>query len=241
MNLKSLQQIFKNVVLHGDMETPLPIVKNNLAPEARLSVYQRNTYRTLTEFLEVSYPKTFALLGKEGFQHLAHGFISAHPPTHADLDAFAFPFSEMLTGFPKDVANFENALRALLLKPMPPRLDPKHIETLAHKDPENLVFTFHPTTALYPAPFAFHQFWHTLEENPQAYDPEPTDMLLHVVGIKALFKPLNEGEWVFLKTLEAGCTLQQALLETLACDPMFDLEKKLKYAMKYGIFEKVEK
>ena len=63
MTLKNLQETFKNLVLRGEMETPLPIVENNLSAEARLSIYQRNTYRTLTEFLAVSYPKTFALLG----------------------------------------------------------------------------------------------------------------------------------------------------------------------------------
>jgi hypothetical protein len=240
MKLKSLQETFKNIILQGDMETPLPIVENNLTAEARLSVYQRNTYRTLTEFLEVSYPKTFSLLGKDHFQRLSHAFISKHPPSRADLDAFAFPFVETLTGFPRDVATFENALRAILLKPMPPRLDPKCVEGLAHNDPDHLRFVFHPTTVLYASPFAFQNFWHILEETPQDYTPEPTYMLLHVVGLRAMFKPLNEGEWMFLKVLESGNTIQKALLEALKVHPAFDLEKKLNYAMSHRIFESVK-
>jgi hypothetical protein len=239
MNLKTLQETFKNVVLYGDLEPPLPILENNLTAEARLSVYQRNTYRTLTEFLEASYPKTFALLGPEDFRRLAHTFIRSHPPVNADLEAFAFPFVDTLTAFPKAVATFENELRATLLKPMPPRLDPTCLKALAQKDTENLRFVFHPITVLYEAPFAFQKFWHTLEENPQEYTPEPTPMLLHVAGLKAVFKPLDAGEWMFLKALKSGDTLRQALLDALKSDPSFDLEEKLKYAMRYGLFESI--
>jgi len=245
MTLKNLQETFKNVVLHGEMSTPLPIVENNLSAEARLSIYQRNTYRTLTEFLAVSYPKTFALLGPKQFQMLAHAFIPSYSPTHAILDDFAFPFEFFLKErseipfFIKTVAEFENKLRSILLAPMPPALRPKDLTAYATRDPETLCFSLHPTVALYDSAFAFQNFWSTLENDPKHYDEKPTKLLLHVVGLKAFFKPLAGGEWVFLKTLATGASIDLSLTKALTVDPAFDLEKKLSYAMKHGLFERV--
>ncbi len=243
MTLKKLQENFSKVILHGTMTEPLAIIENGLDHEARLSVYQRNTYRTLTDFLEASYPKTHALLGKETFQKLAHEYINENPPLTADLDAFSFPFSDLVktisSSFVHAVADFENALRSCLLQPMPPRLTPKMVELRATENPEHLRFILHPTTHLYASSFPFQNFWHTLEDNPQEYGPKQTFFLLYVVGLNTLFKPLHPGDWVFFKSLESGLSIQESFEKALKKDATFDLPKKLTYAIRYGIFEKI--
>ena len=160
--LKDLQKTFADVVIKGDRRSPLPIQEHGLSAEARLSVYQRNTFGTLTEFLELSYPKTLALVGIETFRELARSLIQQHPPKEANLDQFAFTFEPFIASsvspFVQAMAHFENALREVLLTPMPPALDPQKLEQLAQADPENIRFQFHPSTRLYEASYAFTNF-----------------------------------------------------------------------------------
>ena len=240
MSLKDLQKTFRDIVILGDMRTPLPVVENNLDQEARLSIYQRNTYGTLTEFLELSYPKTYSSLDKKTFKSIIKSFIQQHPPKAPALDDFAFPFESFIekevSPFVHAVAQFENKLRATLLQPMPSSLDPKKLEQLAKKDPENLRFTFHPTATLYEAQYAFHEFWHQLEDHPAEYAPKPSHFLIHLDGMHSAFKPLGKAEWYFLKALQEGHRMEDALEKAFIHDPAFDLAKKLQYYMTYKVF-----
>lgn len=243
MKLQHIQRSIKETVIQGVLNENLPIVEDGLTKEERLSIYQRNTLGSLREFLEASYPKTQALLGEETFQEQAQRFIQAHPPTKASLDDFAFPFEDFLkregdlSPFLLAVSRFENILRHAMLQSMPPTMDPEKLETLAQEDPENLCFTLHPTTSLYEADYAFHTFWHTLEETPKEHTPQPTKMLIHLLDIESVFKPLSMGEWAFLTALQKKESLGIAMNKALEVEASFDLEKKLSYYVKNQIFQ----
>jgi hypothetical protein len=58
MDLKTLQNIFAETVLHGTDFSTLPIDEKGLDVGARLSIHQRNTYRSLVDFLGLSFPQT---------------------------------------------------------------------------------------------------------------------------------------------------------------------------------------
>jgi hypothetical protein len=235
MDLKTLQNIFAETVLHGTDFSTLPIDEKGLDVGARLSIHQRNTYQSLVDFLGLSFPKTEALLGKHPFKEIAHDFISYHPPKGPDLEAFATGFPSFLKedDFIKAVANFENDLRIILLIDAAPSLTTEEIQALATKDPDQIFLTLQPNVLINSADYAFQDYWHTLEDSPKAPPKCPTKFLLHVSGLHSYFKPLDSSEWAFLKALQSGCSLEGALENA----PLFDFSEKLSYYVAHGMFK----
>ena len=238
MRLKHIQRQFQKTVLEGKLSS-LPIVEGGMTQEQRLSIYQRNTYESLREFLEHSYPKTQKVVGAEKFSDLARDFIYKFPPKKAYLDGFATPFASFLKGkvsdFVQAIASFENALRLILLQPMPAVLEAYHMEEVATKDPDHVFFVLHPSAQLYDAPYAFQNFWHVLGEKREDQPLERTSMLLHLEGFHGVFKPLHGSEELFLKSLQKGLSLGRAVDGVLEAYPEFNLAEKLSYYVTYGV------
>ena len=107
---------------------------------------------------------------------------------------------------------------------MPPTLDSIKLEQYAQEDPENISFLFHPSSALYEAPYPFHAFWHTLEENPKEYAMEKSFFLIHLEGLHSL-QTFKERGGTFLQALQMWETLGKSLETVMALYPSFDLEK----------------
>jgi len=242
MTLKKLQKDFTETILHGTDFSPLPIEENGLEVGARLSIYQRNTYRSLLEFLELSFPKTKALLGPRSFKEIANNFIAYHPPTESNLEAFATPFADFLkdkntNNFIKAVCHFENALRSILLINSPPLLKTEEIQYLATKDPDTIFLKLQPTVLLVQSEYAFQDYWHTLETSPQEYPENPTKFLLHIDGFVSVFKPVDGAEWAFLNGLKNHCSFAKSLENATQISASFDFSTKLSYYVIHGIFE----
>lgn len=241
MSLKALQKALTETILQGFDFSTLPIKKNGLEIGARLSIYQRNTYRSLQGFLGVSFPKTKALLGQEKFQNITRKFIESHPPSGPNLESFATFFPEFLekyttNDFLKAVAHFENALRCILLITPSPSLKEAEIKALATKDPDHIFLTLSLNVLLFESDYGFHTYWENLEQVPQEHPKHRTKFLLHIEGLHSYFKLLEDAEWAFLQSLQKGFSLEKALQNALEISPSFDFQKKLSYYVRYEIF-----
>lgn len=242
MRLKAFQKEFTETILHGTDFSHLPIGENGLEADARLSIHQRNTYRSLLEFLALSFPKTKALLGSAAFKEIATDFIAYHPPGTPNLENFASPFAYFLNkksinDFPKAACHFENALRSILLINSAPVLKTEEIQTLATQDPDTIFLKLQPTVLLIQTEYAFQDYWPTLEASPQEYPKNPTKFLLHVEKLIAVFRPVDEAEWVFLNSIKNHISLAKSLENATRISASFDFSKKLSYYVAHGIFE----
>jgi hypothetical protein len=221
--LLEVQRAIGAFLTQSDLAAAAFVIGDDIAPDARLSIY-RNTYLgNLVGALRISFPAVRRLVGEEFFEGATRAFIEAHPPRSAYLNSYGAEFSTFLTDFPPaaslpylpDVARLEWAVNNAIHAQDVPSLDPTKLAALpADADPR---FVAHPSVSLLRTEYPADAIWNaTLSENDDALsaidlDDGPQFLLVSrgARGISA--SRLSADEYRFAQAIFSGLALSRAL------------------------------
>lgn len=146
---------------------------------ARLTVYRRNVFGSLTDVLSSTFSHVAKVLNKEPFQKTAQNFIRQHPPSKGLLNAYGGDFpaflksQEGITPWSADLAALEWKLQATYYAEDTPPLTQEQLAAISPEDIPFLVFEPSPTLQLFHAgkealkdycrenfQEGFHRFYH---------------------------------------------------------------------------------
>jgi Putative DNA-binding domain len=249
--LLKLQQTFTDWVLRGRNQDPISalIKANGLTVEQCLQIYRNNTQLGLTEALRDGYPVVSKLVGKDFFNQLARSFIRCFPPKAGCLLSFGSEFADFIGGYQlaaglpylPDVARLEWYRHEAFHEADVCALD---ITSLVGVNPDcygELGFTLHPTARLHTSEYPVLAIWQT---NQEGYEGDVTvnlaeggcQLLVYRPGLDIEIVALTEAEYQFLRLLDTGLTLTQAVEEVTLNDNAFNLLPVLQHWLAKGLF-----
>jgi len=222
--LLEAQTAMRASLLHRDHEAISAMLAGHITAD-RLDIYRNTFIHTLTRALQLSFPATGRLVGKEFFEGAAQFFMADHPPREAWLDRFGGEFPDFLRAFPQaksiaylgDVAELEWAVnRALHAADVPP-LDVAELATVAPEDQGRISFVARPSVSLLRLAHPVDSIWRAIlasdDDALRQIDIEsgPINLLVERRETGIEVERADEPSWLFLSTLCAGQPIEVAL------------------------------
>ncbi len=155
-SLLELQRTMRTALLAGS-DTPLSAMIGGASdPASRLRIYRNNVLGNLTGALRLTFPAVERLVGADFFAAAAARFISAAPPTGADLYEYGAAFPGFLATFEPaqniaylpDVARLEWAVNQALHAVFAPALTADALFDVPEQQQAGLRFAAHPSLSL---------------------------------------------------------------------------------------------
>src|SRR5689334_20095005 len=204
--LHELQSGFRAAMLGGDASAvERSVCEDGLAAEARLAVYRRHIFTSLTTALESTFPVVVRLVDPRFFRYAADRFIREHPPTSPCLP---------------EAARLEWALNAALHAPDVPALPAQAL----HDAPE---LALHPSVTLLDSPWPIDLIWRSVQQSaggePVALDAGAVSLQIWRVGDEVVFRRLDPVSRTLRHALLESASLAAAAEAALAIDPAIDL------------------
>ena len=236
LSLRDVQRSFAHDLREGTAGALGPHVGAGAFPGERLlQVYRNNTYLSLTEALQSSYPVIAHLVGEGFFKYLAHAFIDRHPPTEGTLVRFGAQLAQFIEQFDQakqlpylaDVARLEWAWDEVFHEAEHPPFDPASIAEIPSERYGDLRFRLHPATRLLQSQWPIASIWAADQEDwegDQTIDLSRGGeyMLVARQGLEESVHRLESGPYQLLKGLATGRTLAESLAD--AAHPDLDLD-----------------
>jgi len=226
-----------------------PACAQGIAAARRLQVYRNNLFASLTEVLAAVYPVTRRLVGAAYFDHVARGYIAAHPSTSGDVHRYGGRFAEYLDGCPgsdalpylPDTARLEWGYHGAFHAEQQPPLDLDSLRTAPAEDCPRLRLMLQPSACLLASNYPVLRIW---QVNQDDWAGDPTvdlaeggvRLLILRQGVEVAFLPLTAGEHAWLHGLAQGLTLLDSQQLAAAREPDFDLRAALQRHLAQGSF-----
>ncbi len=232
-SLHEVQRSIRTSLLeHDDSAAAAYIVRDELAPEQRLSVYRNTFISSLANALRLSYPAVHRLVGGEFFASAAQIFVQERPPRSAYLDEYGAEFPEFLTRFSPaaslaylpDVARLEWTVNRALHAPDVGPLDVTQLTSIEPTDHDRVRFVTHPSVSLLRAAYPVDAIWRAVLAQDDtalaaidlAVGPVWLMVQRLVTGVDVT--RVDEGAWRFAAELCAGQPLGAALDAAVGID-----------------------
>lgn len=253
-SLLELQREMRTVLLTGDDMSLPPVIGGAASPNTRVRIYRNNVIGNLTGALRLSFPATERLVGADFFAAACAHFISAHPPTSADLYEYGATFPAFLDTFEParrlpylpNVARLEWAVNRALHTTLSPALTAEALRDIAEQQPAELRFVPHPSLSVLELAHPAKAIWEavltedatTREHLLDAIDLKaPGDVLAVLYGADGL-AVLSLSPVAF--ALARGLINGQTLADALALIPSEDAVAVLGNLIEYGFFARCE-
>lgn len=250
MQLKELQQAFKQHVFSGDNAVTDSIVSDKLSSEFRLSLYANAYASRLIETLEKDFPVVMTMLGEITFYELCQGYIQKCPSVFTSLRWFGKNFAEYLRetapyrehDYLIDMARFEWLLVDAFNAADQPSIGEADIAQVPPQSWPDLSFRFHPSVHTMPYRFNIIPIWQAHKGQKQLPVPEvlpgTTACLVWRHDLKTLFRTVEEDEFRLLQAALDGATFSQ-LCELLidSCDTQEQIPLRAASLLKAWISE----
>lgn len=197
---------------------------NGSDPAQRFAVYRNNVTVSLMEALADTFPVCQASVGEPRFRDLARAFVRTHPPRSPVLARYGHGFADFVSEstlaapwpYLPDLARLElaclDALQAADAQP----LDPDALVAALGR-PETLPslrLGLHPSLATLGSPYAVVSLWAAYQGDgaPPGVDPgTPEHAWVLRQGRSVLVLPMSPGDCGFVRALQAGATLGEAV------------------------------
>jgi hypothetical protein len=191
------------------------------ASDAGVEVYRRNMFANLCNALEATFPVVRRLVGDDFFREAARQFVREHPSRSGDLNEYGADFAGFLADYPHaqslpylaDVARLEWACQESEQAADGAPLDLASLASVAPGAYGSIRFALHPAVRLLRSSHPVEAIW---SANQAARDGTPE----RHEGPDAVVVSRDEGtvrvnavdgnEWMFLRALETGATLEEA-------------------------------
>jgi len=235
MDLKQLQQNFKQHIFDQDSNIVRHIVSDALSGDFRLGIYANAYVSRLTEALESDYPVLRAMIGEMAFYDLCRAYIQQHPSIYTSLRWFGKDLPGFLKSsdelFPVEMAGFEWALvDAFNAADQSSVTEGDMAQVPPEKWPE-LKFEFHPSVRSIQYQWNILPIWQAHKENrsfPAAEKlPESATCLVWRQELKTLFRTLESAEADIFHAAQQGANFAE-LCEQLALNSEYPEEVALR-------------
>ena len=232
-SLHEVQRAIRASLLqHDDSAAAAYIVRDELAPEQRLSVYRNTFVSGLASALRLSYPVVRRLVGAQFFDSAARIFVHERPPRGAFLYEYGAELSEFLARFSPaaslaylpDVARLEWAVNCALHAPDVGPLDMAQLTSLDQTDHDRVRFVTHPSVSLLRADYPVDTIWHAvLAQDDAAFAAidladGPVWLMVQRFATGVDVTRIDERAWRFAAELWAGQPLGTALAAAVDID-----------------------
>ena len=232
--LTRLQGAFADAVFFD--HAPIPATIRDASGQAhasRFSVYRNNVFAGLTNAIGARYPVVKKLLWDDGFNRIAHLYVSAEPPRSPVLLEYGESFPQFLrsigqgvsANYLADVAELESArTRAYHAADATP-VARDAFSQLAPDEIPDLRLALHPSVQLLKSQFPVVSIW---EANLHANDNtlnlwQPECALIARPRLDVEVRRLTSGAYEFLSALAKGSSVGDAIDRGVANAPEFDL------------------
>ena len=235
LTLSQFQHLFSQASLRSE-ETPVDsgllngiIPGGSLSSNAALEVYRTGHIVRLTEALGETFEAVWWVSGDENYFRLAKEFLLTHSSVSYNLSDFGQSFPKFLVErqpfsdlpFLADLARFEWVFKEVFHLPPHTSLTPDHFQQ--HSLSGNLRLSFGPSVRLFQSPHSVYEIW-KLRGTIQSSLPEttwnlPQYLLCYKQKQQVYIKHLNQPEYQILEFLLSGCSIDEALSETLQNHP----------------------
>jgi len=224
-NLKDFQNAMTDFVFHRTSSTPLSADVSDYSPRefaARLSIYQNNTFHSLTEALKDLYPTIVLTIGEELFSAIARSYLDQHPPTSPAMVDFAPDFPVFLgnTEVSASMAYLEDLATLDLIRHRSYHaLDqiPVDGEAFAQLDVDTLIssrLTPNESAFLLQSNYAIFDIWQlAYDENSEPINAANQQFILCIrsAQLQVELYQLDSSLYQFLYQLSNNATIQEAL------------------------------
>lgn len=208
------------------------IVRDELAPEQRLSIYRNTFVSNLANALRLSYPAVHRLVGAEFFEGAAQIFAHERPPRGAYLDEYGAEFPAFLACLPpaaslaylSDVARLEWAVNRALHAPDVEPLDVAQLTGLRQTDHDRVRFVTHPSVSLLRVDHPVDAIWRAVLAQDDAalaaidLAAGPVWLMVQRLAAGVDVTCIDERAWRFAAELCAGQPLGAALDAAVGID-----------------------
>ena len=235
MDLKQLQQNFKQHIFDQDSNIARHIVSDALSGDFRLGIYANAYVSRLIEALESDYPVLRAMTGETAFYDLCRVYIQQHPSTYTSLRWFGKDLPEFLKNtdelFPAEMAGFEWALVDAFNAADQSNVTEGDMAQVAPEKWPELRFEFHPSVRIVQFQWNILPIWQAHKENrvlpaPEKL-PESETCLLWRQELKTQFRTLESDEAAVLSAAQQGANFAE-LCEQLALNSDYPEEVALR-------------
>lgn len=233
-----------------DPEKPAPpdvTTPDGRAAERRFGIYRNNVTVSLIEALAAAFPSTRRITGPDFFRAMARFHIRATPPTSPLLFEYGRDFPAFIEQYPHarsmpwlaDVARIERAWLDAYHAADEAVLAPESLSCAAPEALETGRFVVHPATRLLASDYpAFSIFSANRVDAPvgriTATEPEWT--LLTRPHLDVEVRKISPDAAMLVAGLMEGVPLGQAVGDTLAAFPSFDLSAAIAGFIEAGVF-----
>ena len=204
-----------------------------LERQAGFAVYRNNGPVALIGALRGNFPVAAEIIGDEGFEHVAHGFASAHPPRDPVLIGYGGGFADFLAGQPfaseipylADVACIERLRTEAHIAADAPALDFRDLARAGEEGWSELRLKLHPATRFDWLSTPALTIWQAHRQGFETLAPEwRAEGVLVTRGADALeVQPISAPEHRMLFGLRISETIGQAATATAGVYPTADI------------------
>ena len=189
--LKEIQEKFQKSILQQDETIIDDIVDTSKEERAvLLNVYQHAYGARLIEFLENDFPKTFAYMGDENFNHIAKDYYETHPSDNPNARWFGRFFPEFLAKHPElvnnpecgELAHLEYALGTAFDAPDTKPLTKTDFAQLSPEDWPTLKFKAHPSTSRLSLKTNASEIWSSLHKEEELVESKSKALIIELIS-----------------------------------------------------------
>lgn len=241
------QREFAQALLRPETISPAGLTTwNGSDPQHRFAVYRNNVTVSLIDALAAAYPVVLRLVGEAFFREMARIYVRLHPPRSRIMLDYGEAFSGFIESFAPasevpylaDVARLERARLRAYHAADEAALEPTAYAGLNPSALGRLTIRLHPSVAILRSRFAIASLWaaHQGLMTIEAVDPyRPEDVLVVRLHLEVRVVRLAPGVAAFLKALDAGTAVADAVAITLGQSPEFDITTGLEALMASGV------
>lgn len=237
----STQAAFAAALLDPQRACPSGLFSANGAdPASRFAVYRNNVQSSLINALADSYPVVLQLVGDEFFRAMARLYIQQFAPQGPLLNDYGNNFADFIEGFAPaasvpylaDVARLERLRVRAYHAADAQALSHEQIATVL-SDPQTLGelhIQLHPSVSTLNSAYAVVALWaaHQQDEMLAKVDPlHGQNALILRNGLEVEVFAVDAGSTMFIRSLQNGWPLEQAVAYGLDATPEFDLSQCL--------------
>ncbi len=247
-SLRELQRDLRAALLGGDAAPAVDAVaEDGLTADARLQIYRRHVFTTLTAALQATFPVVCRLVDERFFGYAADRYIRLEPPSGPCLFEYGESFPDFLASFPpcrelpylSDVARLEWAVNSAVWTPEHSPLPAEALHAVPPEQAGDLVFVLDESCALLASRWPIDRIWRAnqADEVGGVVDLRMGGATLEVrrqgddVGVRRL----EPGVYAFRRALSEGRRLADAAEAALAEEAAFDLPGALRALMREGV------
>ena len=227
------------------------IVQSELSGLERLNIYRNNTFITLTDALESTFPVVQKLVGDDFFNYMAGEYIKTSPPIAGPLNEYGDNFSCFIEEFKpasslsylSDIARLEWLLNVSYHSANLPPLYIKDLSSFTELQLPKLKFHFHPSCKLLSSNHPVDQIWKMNQEGSTAHQidiDKPSNILIVRPYDMVMMHSIDQISMDFIKLLTRGKSLEVTYLNVKNISPDFDPAKLLVDLFSFNAISKID-